>query len=65
MVDVYGDNPCPLGLQAIYEKSVALEDRKAAIDEQYRRVGVARQCYCPREALARGPGEVREDHPRD
>jgi hypothetical protein len=36
-VDIFGDDPCPLGLVAIYEKSVSLNDLKAAIDEQYGR----------------------------
>ena len=35
VVDIFGDSPCPLGLQAIYEKSVSLDDLKALIDEQY------------------------------
>lgn len=35
IVDLYGDNPCPLGLQAIYEKSVSFDDLKASIDEPY------------------------------
>lgn len=35
LVDIFGDGPCTLGLQAIYEKSVSLDDLKASIDEQY------------------------------
>ena len=35
VVETFGDTPCPLGLQAIYEKSVPLENLKAAIDERY------------------------------
>jgi hypothetical protein len=35
LVDIFGEGPCPLGLQAIYEKSVSLDDLKASIDEQY------------------------------
>jgi len=35
LVDIFGDDPCPLGLQAIYEKSVSMNDLKASIDAQY------------------------------
>jgi hypothetical protein len=28
IVDIFGDDPCPLGLVAIYEKSVSLNDLK-------------------------------------
>lgn len=35
MVDIFGDNPCPLGMKAIYEKSVSLDELKVAIDKQY------------------------------
>jgi hypothetical protein len=34
-VDIFGDDPCPLGLQAIYEKSVPLEALKASIDDRF------------------------------
>src|SRR5690242_11485040 len=35
MVDIFGDIPCPSGLEAIYEKSVSVGDLKAAIDKEY------------------------------
>lgn len=35
MVDIFGEAPCPLGLAAIYEKSISLDDLKASIDGQY------------------------------
>lgn len=35
VVDIFGDNPCPLGLEAIYEKSVSKDDLKVAIDKEY------------------------------
>lgn len=35
MVDIFGDTPCPLGLEAIYEKSVSMDDLKVAIDKEY------------------------------
>jgi hypothetical protein len=35
IVDIFGDDPCPLGLQAIYEKSVPLEALRASIDDRF------------------------------
>lgn len=35
VVDIFGDNPCPLGMEAIYEKSVSMDDLKVAIDREY------------------------------
>ena len=35
IVDIFGDAPCTLGLAALYEKSVSMEDLKAEIDKQY------------------------------
>ena len=35
LVDIFGKTPCPLGLEAIYEKSVSLDDLKTAIDKEY------------------------------
>lgn len=39
MVDIFGDIPCPSGLEAIYEKSVSVGDLKVAIDKEYRQWG--------------------------
>lgn len=35
LVDIFGDSPCPLGIEAIYEKSVSVGDLKVAIDKEY------------------------------
>ena len=47
LVDIFGDGPCPLGLQAIYEKSVSLDDLKASIDEQYGKWALASNSSSP------------------
>jgi hypothetical protein len=47
IVDIFGDDPCPLGLAAIYEKSVSLNDLRAAIDEQYGKWALATNSDSP------------------
>lgn len=47
VVDIFGDDPCTLGLQAIYEKSVRLKDLEASIDELYGKWALASNATSP------------------
>jgi hypothetical protein len=37
LIDIFGDRSCPRGIAAIYEKSVPVDDIKAALDQRYGR----------------------------
>jgi len=39
IVDVFGDESCPRGIVALYDKSVSMENLEASIDELYGRWG--------------------------
>ncbi len=47
VVDLFDNSPCPLGVMARYDKSVSMDDLKAAIDEHYGQWALANNDTAP------------------
>ena len=52
-IDVFGSDPRPRGMRAFYDKSVAIDDIKAAIDEFYGKWALANNDKLPVKLVAR------------
>lgn len=47
IVDFFGSDHCPLGVEALYEKSVSVDELKTSIDEQYGKWALADNATLP------------------